>query len=486
MVSFITRTLSMVNSQTFVYLNSLSFPSAVLVVSPQCSKQQQQHRVQELKRRPNNQLSNQFVIHVSSDYFVPRCKRWEGQCDLELEAEVLEFMKTSSNPEKFPSKSDLIEAGRMDLVRAIVKSGGWMSIGWDWDYHVEIAGDGGITGTNGEVGLAGHHENGALSEESRTKLDGTEDSLFLGDSSPAASSSGSSPETDTEDSGIHGILNRLERQRNSILGLDLGKDGGSNHATNSSLDGHNASRLDNADGDYVDQSGQLISVSAEKSHFNDSKTSYQRSFSSFNGLSSSLKPDTWRSWSLRRAGPLDITFQAAEIDLNKSRKGSVDASVNEKIATAENDEEPAVKSTELTSLSKIPSHQDIRRRLQDLELELSSALHLLRSNGTDLSQKDDEQLADDLGNLSDVWEFQETEVMNAHDKLRALRAKLAVLEGKMTLSVRDARKLVNEKEKKIDDARRALKLLRSIYVIWPNPASEVLLTGSFDGWTTQV
>jgi hypothetical protein len=40
--------------------------------------------------------------------------------------------------------------------------------------------------------------------------------------------------------------------------------------------------------------------------------------------------------------------------------------------------------------------------------------------------------------------------------------------------------MVEEKQKRIDDARRALRLLRTTWIVWPNSASEVLLTGSFD------
>lgn len=50
----------------------------------------------------------------------------------------------------------------------------------------------------------------------------------------------------------------------------------------------------------------------------------------------------------------------------------------------------------------------------------------------------------------------------------------------------ESQKIVEEKQRKIDGARRSLQLLRSACIVWPNSASEVLLTGSFDGWTTQV
>lgn len=57
----------------------------------------------------------------------------------------------------------------------------------------------------------------------------------------------------------------------------------------------------------------------------------------------------------------------------------------------------------------------------------------------------------------------------------------------MTLSLfSDAQKVIEEKQKRINCARRALQLLRTACVVWPNSASEVLLVGSFDGWSTQV
>lgn len=149
---------------------------------------------------------------------------------------------------------------------------------------------------------------------------------------------------------------------------------------------------------------------------------------------------------------------------------------------------------EILETSEVPSepsnieidHNEIRSRLQHLELELSSVLHTLRLNADEvMSQKDHESSSEELRKLSDAWEFQENEIMNAQDRLRSIRAKLTVLEGKMALSIIDAQKKVEEKQKRIDDARRALRLLRTTWIVWPNSASEVLLTGSFDGWATQ-
>jgi len=50
-------------------------------------------------------------------------------------------------------------------------------------------------------------------------------------------------------------------------------------------------------------------------------------------------------------------------------------------------------------------------------------------------QQEQKNSSDDLAKLSDAWEFQETEIMNSQAKLRSLRAKLAVLEGKMALAI---------------------------------------------------
>jgi hypothetical protein len=64
--------------------------------------------------------------------FVKRCVKWDSEeGDLALEVEILEFMKDSKNLDTFPSKKELVEAGRMDLVDAIANRGGWLSLGWD-------------------------------------------------------------------------------------------------------------------------------------------------------------------------------------------------------------------------------------------------------------------------------------------------------------------------------------------------------------------
>lgn len=53
----------------------------------------------------------------------------EGFSDLEFE--ILQFMETSDKPLSFPTKSELLRAGRLDLVDAILMKGGWLVAGWD-------------------------------------------------------------------------------------------------------------------------------------------------------------------------------------------------------------------------------------------------------------------------------------------------------------------------------------------------------------------
>lgn len=54
------------------------------------------------------------------------------------------------------------------------------------------------------------------------------------------------------------------------------------------------------------------------------------------------------------------------------------------------------------------------------------------------------------------------------------------------VSYREARKIMEEKQKRLNAAENALHLLRTTCIVWPNSAKEVLLAGSFDGWTSQV
>lgn len=70
-------------------------------------------------------------LYCGCSGFLTRCKDWDSEGDFSLEAEILEFMKNSENPDAFPTKQELVDSGRIDLVDAIIKKGGWLAYGWD-------------------------------------------------------------------------------------------------------------------------------------------------------------------------------------------------------------------------------------------------------------------------------------------------------------------------------------------------------------------
>lgn len=61
-------------------------------------------------------------------------------------------------------------------------------------------------------------------------------------------------------------------------------------------------------------------------------------------------------------------------------------------------------------------------------LRSSILIHVMVIQGQQIS-------TDELHSLSDAWEFQETEIVSAQDKLRSTRARMAALEGKMALEI---------------------------------------------------
>ncbi|KAK4598371.1 hypothetical protein RGQ29_015732 [Quercus rubra] len=410
--------------------------------------------------------------------FVRRCVKWDSEeGDLALEGEILEFMKESKNPEAFPSKKELVEAGRMDLVDAIAKKGGWLLLGWD------------LSEEEDEVEQRKVQENATawVSDSDSNESRSSEPvSRFSVNHSQSASSSGRSLEMAAGDeSGIEGILNRLERQRNLSFGFDLRSKGNdtsipSIHAKD---DKHLGTSID-ATVAGLERSSKRASLSSNKRIYNDSggKPDQNRSYLDDDGLRNSMKPDTWRTWSNQRAGFSAADFEAAEIGFNAT---PMDGSRDEILELGGLASDPLNTRKEPISCHEI-NVNEIQTRLQHLELELTSVLHSVRSNACQImSQKDHESSSEELQKLSDALEFQENEIMDAQDRLRSIRAKLTILEGKMALAIIDAQKVVEEKQERIDDARRALQLLHTTCIVWPNSASEVLLVGSFDGWATQ-
>ncbi|MCD7472166.1 hypothetical protein HAX54_013173 [Datura stramonium] len=369
----------------------------------------------------------------------------QSESDMKLEAEILAFMEKSQNPHAFPTRKDLEKAGRVDLLEAIKSRGGWYSFGWDSEEE----------STDQEnAHKAGAEEMDFDIEELRRRVEKYQESNYLrgnedsdsdfsfGNSSQPASSSGRSLEAAVEeDNGIEGILNRLEKERISSLDrTDLGKN------------------------------GSLTTFSNKKGGLSDSGGKLNRKYTS----------DMWRAWSTQRACPEGTEFEVGEIDFDtRPNGGKTETSRDDVFTIKEN-------SYEAPERWRYYNHNDIRTRLQHLELELSSTLHSLRSKSQEFSSKEVlGRSPSDLQELSDAREFQENDVINAQKRLRSIRAKLAILERKMALALTDAEKLLEQKQKRIDGASRALQFLRTTLIVWHNSASEVLLTGSFDGWTTQ-
>ncbi|RWW59443.1 hypothetical protein BHE74_00033621 [Ensete ventricosum] len=56
-----------------------------------------------------------------------------GQRCLDVEAEIYEFMRKSDKPMDFPTRRELVAAGRADLAEAVASQGGWLAMGWDLD-----------------------------------------------------------------------------------------------------------------------------------------------------------------------------------------------------------------------------------------------------------------------------------------------------------------------------------------------------------------
>ncbi|XWS68881.1 hypothetical protein CRYUN_Cryun04dG0131700 [Craigia yunnanensis] len=397
------------------------------------------------------------------------CKKgWKNDGDLALEAEILEFMRNSEKPEVFPSKKELVDAGRMDLVEGIQKQGGWLVMGWDLD---DDKGNGFQENRFPEDGVKDSDfmvkekewDDETFQERVQSEVEISSGTSALAvNSSCSPSSSGRSLEVAAEDdSGIEGILSRLDRERNMDFGFGF-KERGDNICSQSN-DYKEESLVEASMDATVGGPGRrkLVSFSDNTGLVNDNevKFSQNQSLSGVDGL----RNPTWREWSLQRAGfagdeTIELRDKSSELDRRKASHAS--------------------------ELEINPN--EIRSHLDHLKLELSSVLQSLRSNVDEvLSREGDGSSTDNLHKLSDAWEFQENEIMNAQDKLRSIRARLVVLEGKMALAIIDTQKTVEEKQKRIDDARRALRLLRTACIVWPNSASEVLLAGSFDGWSTK-
>ncbi|KAL1804387.1 protein PTST homolog 2, chloroplastic isoform X2 [Daucus carota subsp. sativus] len=404
------------------------------------------------------------------------CKGGEGiDGEVGLEAEILEFMNKSEKPDKFPTKKELIDGGRIDLVEAIIKTGGWLSLGWETDDDEcdELEECTVKDSESADFDIVDFQER-VKSLQGRISFQ--EDEVESMYSSQSVSSSGRSVDVAAEDnSGIMGILNRLEKDRIMSLGTSTG----------------HQSKGSSENGDHLGYSRDMSkteniragSGSPTKRMVNNlvNDISSNGSVSGVDDVRYSGNPNMWRTWSRERAGLKDMEFEAAEICFDECQfQGKDGQSEDIILSITDGTTEALIETSEL-------NHIQIQTRLQQMGRELASTLHFLRSQSKDLTHKDHIHGNNygELQKIYDTWEFHENDVINARAKLRSIRAKLAILEGKMALSIIESQKIVEEKQRRVDCARRALQLLQSITIIWPNSASEVLLTGSFDGWTTQ-
>lgn len=400
-----------------------------------------------------------------------------GQED--LEAAIYDFMRSSDKPGAFPTRAELLAAGRADLARAVESSGGWLSLGWSSGDSVSPCVTASASSLDGGAGV--HPDYPPEAAGTSDLAPGAEGASWR---EPEASPSGRPPETEgTEEvvsgAGLEGMLTRLQRERERARPppRSNNRGGGGGGGDNGVLMNHNGAPSHTATGGMrtrrVFDNGNIHSSQLQNGILADNKSSRNST------------NDAWRTWSLDRGGFSD--FQVAEIHPSGSKKvlkhDDLDiALVQDDIPGPSN----GVAISDYPSDGVDSERDEIHARLQNLELDLTDALKTLRSRFdsvlTDLSNGDGTNV---VNGLSDDWEFEETKVMHAQEELRSIRAKIAVLEGKMALEIIERNKIIEEKQRRLDEVEKALSELRTVYLVWPNPASEVLLTGSFDGWTSQ-
>ncbi|CAH9115274.1 unnamed protein product [Cuscuta europaea] len=192
--------------------------------------------------------------------------------DAELEARILEFMQNSKKPGSFPTRKELEDAGRFDLVEDIKRRGGWFSLGWDSDN------DGNNEGFDIDFDMEEFARRVDICRHSGAFVDIEVDSLGSNVSSESLSSSGRSLEAEAEEeSGIEGILRRLEKHRQSTFSICPEKSGNGKWP------------LSKTGRDDMD----MMTTDVGSSNLKDTDT---------------FVSDSWRTWSTRRAGFHDSEF----------------------------------------------------------------------------------------------------------------------------------------------------------------------------------
>lgn len=447
---------------------------------------------------------------------------WEGG-NASLEQRVFDFMQSSDKPNDFPTKDELLKAGHSDLVNAIIAHGGWLAAGWDSEELPTMN-----SSDNDE------EECIALVEEDEDCVDGEfQKPSFQNPIDVSAEEVATMPaETgDGDESGIAGMLNRLKRERSRFYSdVSAGEKRGkkSTHSTeswngvhglqSSSVNGKR--KVDARSVGSKESQGTLQSVGRDPA-----QPEYENTDLDFGDNFVKLKG--WEIPRLERMEDKEVETKGEQGFSRVFWKGSGRTGQNMSSKTMHMDDKTSVvvdkingttdkrpewtldvKKTYSGDSQKINSRDapnPIISRIQNLEFQLSSTLGLLRSGNDAIDvnkaskrsfrpfhkegpvgyNEDDQRFLDEFEKASDVLEFRETEIMKTRVRLRSTHAKLAALEGKMTMEILEVRKAIEEKQRKLDEAQKVLRLMRSVRIVWPNSATEVLLAGSFDGWTSR-
>ncbi|XP_057852986.2 protein PTST homolog 2, chloroplastic isoform X2 [Cryptomeria japonica] len=368
-----------------------------------------------------------------------------------LEEEVFQFMEVSEKPNHFPTKQELLDAGRSDLVSKILTQGGWLAAGWD------------------------HHDAETLHASSDYGAADEQDD-YNGDALPALDSASiidvsaedvsNKPEKNTsEGSGIAAILNGLERERTLFYSEASEAKKGNRHQQFSE---------DKEYGNAL-QSRQPLSVNGKRRAddrnlnikegqdiFHDHGRETAEAGYKNKEIDSGKKivePERWDIPSMRQMEELEsetkgmpgvsgtfwqrqrrvgkhISSQTMHVD--ESRRVVVDK-IDEIIEKGQEWMWNVKRSSSGQSQRIYPSGvpNTIMSRIQKLESQLVSTLGSLKSGKDvmELKKNDDKSALEELEKASDALEFRETEIMKMRAKLRTTRAKLTALEGTMAMEI---------------------------------------------------
>lgn len=422
----------------------------------------------------------------------------EGLSDLEFE--ILKFMESSHKPQSFPSKSELLRADRLDLVDAILEKGDWLVAGWDLESGIEekvqklddtkidmmakAIGEKHVEASNGWVGEVTRMQQIFLG----SNLNHLDMSVLATDSREG----GHGPTTArNQASQSSHALTSVDRQRGWKKVADLfglaHPSKNPEHCGKTLLLGARENQMKGANEISVLNANSHPVAQAQSIYFSDDFL------------------DTTNLLQLPTGGQSsDIILRATKGNKKRRRKssrdGSADATVNQAIdlinkkVNRRNDWLIKVKSSSRKKSDGLQQYEDsnipIAFRIRGLEAELHSTLNMLQSERHALAHYDKSKQKHNIAltefeEASDALEFRETELMNKRRELRTARAQLTASKGKLALELMEVGKSIEDKDKQLDEAMQVLKMMRTARIVWPNPALEVLLSGSFDGWTSQ-